>query len=74
MTRQPVKRGEIWTMAGGSGYASKPRPVVIVQDDAFTARDSIVVCLITTEPIDLPRSFASRWSPQRRTACEPSAA
>jgi len=32
-----VKRGEIWTMAGGPGDASKPRPVVIVQDDAFTA-------------------------------------
>ena len=34
-----MKRGEIWTMAGGSGYASKARPVVIVQDDAFAARD-----------------------------------
>ena len=41
-------------MAGGSGYASKPRPVVIVQDDAFTARDSVTVCLITTDPSDLP--------------------
>ena len=41
-------------MAGGPGYASKPRPVVIVQDDAFTARDSIVVCLITTDATDLP--------------------
>jgi mRNA interferase MazF len=40
-------------MAGGSGYASKPRPVVIVQDDAFTARDSVTVCLITTDPSDL---------------------
>jgi mRNA interferase MazF len=30
-------------MAGGSGYASKPRPVLIVQDDAFTARDSVRV-------------------------------
>jgi len=49
-----MKRGEIWTMAGGSGDASKPRPVVIVQDNAFTARDSITVCLITTDPIDLP--------------------
>jgi len=48
-----VKRGELWTMAGGSGYASKPRPVVIVQDDAFTARDSVTVCLITTDPSDL---------------------
>ncbi|APD47294.1 MULTISPECIES: type II toxin-antitoxin system PemK/MazF family toxin [unclassified Synechococcus] len=49
-----MKRGELWTMAGGSGYASKPRPVVIVQDDAFAARDSIVVCLITTDNTDLP--------------------
>ena len=49
-----MKRGEIWTMAGGTGYASKPRPVMIVQDDAFTARDSIVVCLITTDATDLP--------------------
>lgn len=49
-----MKRGEIWTMAGGPGYASKPMPVVIVQDDAFTARDSIVVCLITTDATELP--------------------
>jgi mRNA interferase MazF len=41
-------------MAGGPGYASKPRPVVIVQDDAFDARDSVTVCLITTDPADLP--------------------
>lgn len=39
-------------MAGGSGHASKPRPVLIVQDDAFTARDSLTVCLITTDPAD----------------------
>lgn len=49
-----MKRGELWTMAGGTGYASKPRPVVIVQDDAFTTRDSIVMCLITTDATDLP--------------------
>jgi len=49
-----VKRGELWTMAGGPGYASKSRPVVIVQDDAFAARDSVTVCLITTDPADLP--------------------
>jgi mRNA interferase MazF len=49
-----VKRGEIWTMAGGSGYARKPTPAVIVQDDAFSARDSIVVCLITTHATELP--------------------
>jgi len=49
-----MKRGEIWTMAGGSGSAGKPRPVLIVQDDAFAERDSVTVCLITTDPADLP--------------------
>jgi mRNA interferase MazF len=49
-----MKRGEIWAMAGGSGYAGKPRPVLIVQDDAFAERDSVTVCLITTDPADLP--------------------
>ena len=49
-----MKRGEIWAMAGGSGYAGKPRPVLIVQDDAFAERDSVTVCLITTDPVDLP--------------------
>jgi mRNA interferase MazF len=49
-----MKRGEIWTMAGGSGYAGKPRPVLILQDDAFAERDSVTVCLITTDPADLP--------------------
>jgi mRNA interferase MazF len=49
-----VIRGELWTMAGGSRYASKPRPVLIVQDDAFAERDSVTVCLITSDPTDLP--------------------
>jgi len=41
-------------MAGGSGYAGKPRPVLIVQDDAFAERDSVTVCLITSDSTDLP--------------------
>ena len=49
-----MKRGEIWTMAGGPGYASKPRPVVIIQDDAFDATASIIVCLVTSEAIEAP--------------------
>ena len=49
-----MKRGEIWTMAGGPGYASKPRPVVIIQDDAFDATASIIVCLVTSEAIQAP--------------------
>jgi mRNA interferase MazF len=49
-----VKRGNIWTVAGGKDYAGKPRPVVIVQDDDFDANDSVVVCPFTTDPTDAP--------------------
>jgi mRNA interferase MazF len=49
-----MKRGEIWTMAGGSGYASKPRPAVIIQDDCFPETLSIAVCPLTSQPIDAP--------------------
>jgi mRNA interferase MazF len=31
-----MKRGEIWSVAGGGDYTNKPRPVVIVQDDQFS--------------------------------------
>jgi mRNA interferase MazF len=49
-----VRRGEIWTAAAGSGYAGKPRPVVIVQDDRFDATDSVTVCAFTTDPTAAP--------------------
>src|SRR3984893_10890690 len=49
-----MKRGEIWTVAGGGAYSGKPRPAVIVQDDRFDANDSIVVCPLTTDPTQAP--------------------
>jgi mRNA interferase MazF len=49
-----MKRGEIWTMAGGPGYASKPRPAVIIQEDGFTETLSIAVCPLTSQPIEAP--------------------
>ena len=49
-----MKRGEIWTASGGPDYASKPRPVVIVQDDRFDATASITVCPFTTDSTDAP--------------------
>ena len=36
-----MRRGEVWTAAGGKDYAGKPRPVVIVQSDAPLARPVI---------------------------------
>ena len=49
-----MRRGEIWTAAGGADYAGKPRPVVIVQDDRFDATASITVCAFTSDPTDAP--------------------
>jgi mRNA interferase MazF len=49
-----MRRGEIWTAAGGQDYAGKPRPVVIVQDDRFDMTTSITVCAFTTDPTDAP--------------------
>jgi mRNA interferase MazF len=49
-----VRRGDVWTVAGGGGYAGKPRPVVILQDDRFDATDSVTTCAFTTDPTTAP--------------------
>ena len=46
-----MKRGEIWTAAGGADYAGKPRPVVIVQDDKFSATRSVTICAFTSAKV-----------------------
>ena len=48
-----MSRGEIWTGAG-PGYAGKPRPMVVVQDDRFDDTDSVTVCAFTTDPTEAP--------------------
>lgn len=49
-----MRRGELWTAAGGKRYAGKPRPVLIVQDDRFDATSSITVCPLTSDPTAIP--------------------
>ena len=49
-----MKRGDIWTVAGGKDYAGTPRPVVILQDDSFDATASITVCAFTTDLTEAP--------------------
>ena len=49
-----MKRGEVWTLAGGGDFVSKPRPVVILQDDRFAAVNSVTVCPLTTSPGEAP--------------------
>lgn len=49
-----MRRGEVWTAAGGTDYAGKPRPVVIVQDDRFDGTTSVTICACTSDPTDAP--------------------
>jgi mRNA interferase MazF len=49
-----VRRGEIWTVAGGKDYAGKPRPVVIIQDDGFDGTDSVTICAFTSDETEAP--------------------
>jgi mRNA interferase MazF len=49
-----MTRGEIRAAAGGPDYAGKPRPVVILQDDAFDATQSVTICPFTTSSADAP--------------------
>lgn len=42
-----MKRGEIWVLRD-EGYASKPRPVVVIQSDEITQFQSVVLCLLTS--------------------------
>jgi mRNA interferase MazF len=52
-----MRRGEIWTVAGGQDYTGKPRPAVIVQDDSFDQTRSITICSFTSNQTDasIPR-------------------
>ena len=49
-----MRRGEVWTASGGKHYAGKPRPVLIIQDDAFDSTASVTVCPLTTDTVDAP--------------------
>lgn len=50
-----MRRGDIVTVAAPGDYG-KPRPAVIVQADALTGGDlsSVVLCLISSQPVDAP--------------------
>lgn len=49
-----MRRGEVWTVSGGGGYAGKPRPAVIVQDDLFEETGSVTICGFTSDPTEAP--------------------
>ena len=45
-------RGDIVTVAAGTGYAGKPRPAVIVQAYGFEHTPSLVVCPLTSDEVN----------------------
>ncbi len=49
-----MRRGDIWTVAGGNDYAGKPRPAVIVQDDSFDQTGSVTLCAFTSDETEAP--------------------
>lgn len=49
-----MRRGDIWTISGGTPYAGKPRPAVILQDDSFDGTASITICAFTTDETEAP--------------------
>ena len=49
-----MKRGELWTVAGGGDYTNKPRPGLILQDDRFESMESVTLCVLTTDLTDAP--------------------
>ena len=49
-----MRRGDIWTVAGGQDYAGKPHPAVILQDDRFADTHSVTICAFTTDPTEAP--------------------
>ncbi|MDE2744884.1 MAG: type II toxin-antitoxin system PemK/MazF family toxin [Chloroflexota bacterium] len=44
-----MKRGELWTVAGGGDFLSKPRPALIIQSDAHQADHSVVIVPLTSD-------------------------
>jgi mRNA interferase MazF len=47
-----MNRGELWICAD-AGYASKPRPMLIIQSDRYSKDDSVVTCLVTSHEMTL---------------------
>jgi mRNA interferase MazF len=41
-------------VSGGADYAGKPRPALIVQDDAFDVTASMTICPFSTHELDAP--------------------
>ena len=49
-----MRRGDVVTVAAGSGFGGKPRPAVVIQSDQFETVPTVTLCLFTTDRTDVP--------------------
>lgn len=50
-----LRRGDLVTVAAKGPYTGKPRPALVIQaSETLAYRDSVTVCLLTTDLIDAP--------------------
>lgn len=50
-----LRRGDLVTVAAKGPYSGKPRPALVIQaGETLAYRDSVTVCLLTTDLIDAP--------------------
>ena len=49
-----MKRGDIYTAATGGGYGGKPRPVLVIQNDAYPTAKRLVALIGSPFPNAMP--------------------
>lgn len=65
-----LRRGDLVTVAAKGPYTSKPRPALVVQaSETLPYRDSVTICLLTTELLDAPL-FRVRVEPSAHNALQ----
>ena len=59
-----MKRGDLVTVATGSGFGSKPRPALVIQSDDFSG-STVTLALITSD-VTPEETFRPRITPTGR--------
>ncbi len=51
-----LKRGDVVTVAAGSGFGGKPRPALMVQADRYAELPTVLINLFTTQLANSPNA------------------
>lgn len=51
-----MKRGDVVTVAAGSGFGSKPRPALVIQTDDLADLTTVIVVMFTSDIGHRPRT------------------